>query len=154
MSTVGENEITTINKNSRKRRMSIIHYKKEKSIVVILVMVTFMFTVSTIPNGIGLIFKYLAPEVNENPTFQNFKVITNLLELVNASLNFYMYCLCNKDIRHQAAKIVCSTFSFWKSESGSSASIQETSTYRKYDSWNKVYEMRWRLLESLTDNKC
>ena len=132
MSTVGEDEITTVaNKNSRKRRMSIIHYKKEKSIVVILVMVTFMFTVSTIPNGIGLIFKYLAPEVNENATFQNFKVITNLFELVNASLNFYMYCLCNKDIRHQAAKIVCSTVSFWKSES---SSVEEHSTYRKYDS--------------------
>ena len=33
---------------------------------------------------------------------QNFKVVANMLELTNASFNFYMYCLCNKEIRCQA----------------------------------------------------
>ena len=33
---------------------------------------------------------------------QNFKVVASMLELTNASFNFYMYCLCNKEIRCQA----------------------------------------------------
>ena len=38
--------------NLRKRRMSINHYKKEKSVVVILVLVSVMFAFATIPSGI------------------------------------------------------------------------------------------------------
>ena len=76
MTTVGEEDkvTSTVAKqqpNLRKRRMSIIHYKKEQSLVVILAMVTFMFTISTIPSSIILIFKYLQhEETNGNATFE------------------------------------------------------------------------------------
>ena len=79
MTTVGEEEdkvTSTVAKqpNLRKRRMSIIHYKKEQSLVVILAMVTFMFTISTIPSSIILIFKYLQhEETNGNATFEVIK---------------------------------------------------------------------------------
>ena len=78
MTTVGEEDkvTSTVAKqpNLRKRRMSIIHYKKEQSLVVILAMVTFMFTISTIPSSIILIFKYLQhEETNGNATFEVIK---------------------------------------------------------------------------------
>ena len=52
------------------RRMSINHYKKEKSVVVILVLVTVMFTFATIPSGIVRIFQSLYPECRKNDSFK------------------------------------------------------------------------------------
>ena len=37
---------------------------------------------------------------------QGFRIVANMLELCNASVNFYMYCLCNRDIRHYVLKIL------------------------------------------------
>ena len=31
--------------------------------------------------------------------FQMLKIVANMLEICNASINFYMYCMCNKEIR-------------------------------------------------------
>lgn len=54
-----------------------------------------------------------------------------MLELANASVNFYMYCLCNKEIRNQAAKILCSTVRLWRSEIPSNSVLPETSNRNK-----------------------
>ena len=37
-----------------------------------------------------------------------------MLELCNASFNFYMYCICNKDIRSHFWKLVVSMCQRWK----------------------------------------
>ena len=139
--------------NLRKRRMSINHYKKEKSIVVILVLVTVMFTFATIPSGLVRILQSLHPECELKDSFQViskthiyenkigtylfflnsqvFKHMANMLELANASVNFYMYCLCNKEIRTRAVHILCSTVHFWKTDSSSINVPAETSHLRK-----------------------
>ena len=49
--------------------------------------------------------------------FQIFQVVANLLELCNASVNFYMYCICNKDIRSHFWNILVSTCQKWKNGS-------------------------------------
>ena len=58
--------------NLRKRRMSINHYKKEKSVVVILVLVSIMFAFATIPSGI---VRILAIEYSDNSDDPGYEVI-------------------------------------------------------------------------------
>ena len=42
--------------------------------------------------------------------FQKLKIVSNMLELANASFNFYMYCLCNKEIRLQVWSLLSLRF--------------------------------------------
>ena len=33
--------------------------------------------------------------------FQTFNIVANMMEIINASFNFYIYCMCNQEIRSQ-----------------------------------------------------
>ena len=57
--------------------------------------------------------------------FQVFQVVANMLELFNASVNFYLYCICNKDIRSHFLNILISTCQKWKNGSKEIDGCQE-----------------------------
>ena len=51
--------------------------------------------------------------------------MANMLELFNASVNFYLYCICNKDIRSHFWNILISTCQKWKNGSKEIDGCQE-----------------------------
>lgn len=84
--------------NNTKRRLSISQAASEKSVVIIVVLLTVVFVISKVPMGISAILDDV-PGLENEIHFQNFKHMSNVLELFNASFNFYVYCLCHKEIR-------------------------------------------------------
>ena len=85
-------------------------FEKEKNVIVTLVLITVMFTIGTVPIGIARVVRNFNPDFVTNVTFAKFRIIANLMEICNASINFYLYCLFNSDIRENVRKTIKSTF--------------------------------------------
>ena len=66
---------------------------REKSVIATLLVITLLFLIGTFPQAILRMVK-TTQRTKDNPVFQIVRVLSNLSELLNASLNFYIYCLC------------------------------------------------------------
>ena len=71
---------------------------REKSVIATLLVITLLFLIGTFPQAILRMIK-TTQKTKDNPVFQIVRVLSNLSELLNASLNFYIYCLCNTTVR-------------------------------------------------------
>ena len=110
-------------------------FERERNVILTLALITVMFTIGTVPIGIVRIVRNFDQKIGvENPKFavsvflpffsyffiifiyliQKFRIIANLLEICNASINFYLYCLFNTDIRENVRKTIKSTFQIKK----------------------------------------
>ena len=97
------------------------HSAKEKSIILTLTFIIVMFTLGNIPSAIFAImtrpefrskdwfvvrlhimyFDSLSIDIVSFFFFQKFNIAANMMEIINASFNFYIYCMCNQEIRSQ-----------------------------------------------------
>ena len=68
---------------------------KEQKMAILLLLVAFIFIIFTLPANIIYVY-YCLTGFNRGPWF----IITNFLESVNYSLNFYVYILVHEEIRH------------------------------------------------------
>ena len=68
---------------------------KEQKMAILLLLVAFIFIIFTLPANIAYVY-YCFTGNHRGPLF----VITNFLESVNYSLNFYLYILVHEEIRH------------------------------------------------------
>ena len=63
-----------------------------------------MFIVCNFPQAILRIIN--SHEYNQNVGFQVFRMVVNLMEFLNASVNFYVYFVCNRQIREEAKRLI------------------------------------------------
>lgn len=72
---------------------------KERNVIQILTIISIMFAVCNIPQGIMIILTNNIEHLESNYAFQIFKIVANLLEIANATVNIFVYSVCNRDIR-------------------------------------------------------
>ena len=91
---------------------------KERNVIQILTIISIMFAVCNIPQvwpsvdrkhisykknhtfqGIMIILTNHVEHLESNYAFQVFKIVANLLEIANATVNIFVYSVCNRDIR-------------------------------------------------------
>ena len=78
--------------------------KKEKNVIVILSTITVMFILCNFPQAILRIMN--KEEYSQNAAFQIFRLVCNLTEFLNASVNFLIYFLCNRQIREEVTRLL------------------------------------------------
>ena len=78
--------------------------KKEKNVIVILSTITVMFILCNFPQAILRIMN--KDEYSQNAPFQIFRLVCNLTEFLNASVNFLIYFLCNRQIREEVTRLL------------------------------------------------
>ena len=98
------------------------HYQQEKNVIIILSAITVMFIFCNFPQAVLRIMYNHA--YNQNAPFQIFRLVCNLTEFLNASVNFLIYFLCNRQIRGEVKRLL----SFGKSKS---SSTQKRPSYKK-----------------------
>ena len=73
---------------------------QERSVIILLTIINVLFFICNFPQAILRIMHSLdGHHYKYNVGFQIFRIICNLLEFSNASLNFYIYFLCNRQVR-------------------------------------------------------
>ena len=80
------------------------HYQQEKNVIVILSTITVMFIFCNFPQAILRIINNHS--YNQNAPFQIFRLVCNLTEFLNASVNFLIYFLCNRQIRDEVKRLL------------------------------------------------
>ena len=98
------------------------HYQQEKNVIIILSAITVMFIFCNFPQAVLRIMYNHA--YNQNAPFQIFRLVCNLTEFLNASVNFLIYFLCNRQIRGEVKRLL----SFRKSKS---SATQKRPSYKK-----------------------
>ena len=101
-----KNKPSLINEESyqkkRSRNQSREHYisKKDRNLINLFFTLYGLFLICNIPMAIVriVISTGLDPTIK---TFREFRVLSNTLEVVFAASNFYLYCLCNVQIRRK-----------------------------------------------------
>ena len=83
--------------------------KEERMLVLVLISLIILFVFCTTPATI-LSISY-SVKLNYNLNFQVFRAVSNILELLNFTLNFYIYCLCSSEIRSAFVDVFKSIFS-------------------------------------------
>lgn len=81
------------------RNQSLMMSSKEKNVIIVLGAISVVFVGCNIPQSICRIL--ISQKYEFNTAFQVFRVIANILELLNASMNFFIYCLCNQEVRER-----------------------------------------------------
>ena len=82
-------------KIARMRRVS----KKDKNIIKLLFLMSIIFFLTNMPMAIGRILSSFG--YHNEPVFKDFVILSNVLEVLYAASNFYLYCLCNSQIRQK-----------------------------------------------------
>ena len=82
--------------------------KEERMLVLVLISLIILFVFCTTPATI-LSISY-SVKLNYNLNFQVFRAVSNILELLNFTLNFYIYCLCSSEIRSAFVDVFKSIF--------------------------------------------
>ena len=72
--------------------------------IVILSTITVMFILCNFPQAILRIMN--KDEYSQNAPFQIFRLVCNLTEFLNASVNFLIYFLCNRQIREEVTRLL------------------------------------------------
>ena len=78
--------------------------KKEKSLIKLLFVLSLVFFMANIPMGIARILDAFGFTMKDYFVMEVFSTTCNILEVVFAASNFYLYCFCNAKIRRK----VCS----------------------------------------------
>lgn len=84
--------------------------KEDRMMALLLVSLVLLFLVCTTPAAI-LSVSY-SDKLTHDFGFQLFRAVANNLELLNFTLNFYIYCLCSSEIRTAFVDMFSSMFAF------------------------------------------
>ena len=82
--------------------------KEERMLVLVLISLIILFVFCTTP-ATFLSISY-SVKLNYNLNFQVFRAVSNILELLNFTLNFYIYCLCSSEIRSAFMEVFSNIF--------------------------------------------
>ena len=83
---------------------------KDKSLIRLLFAMSLVFFATNIPMAIGRIIESFDISTDE-PYFKEFTIVANVLEIIFAASNFYLYCFCNYHFRKNVSKKMLLTFS-------------------------------------------
>jgi hypothetical protein len=99
---------------------------EERRLVLLLISIVLLFICCTTPAAVLSI--YHTTKLDDHLGFQVFRAVANNLELVNFSLNFYIYCLCSEEIRRAFASLFTNfcTSCFRAKGPGNTASMRLT----------------------------
>ena len=74
--------------------------KRDQNLINLFFVLYFLFLLCNIPMAIIRIL--MGTGINtDTPTFREFRVLSNTMEVFFAASNFYLYCLCNMQIRRK-----------------------------------------------------
>ena len=76
--------------------------KRDKNLINLFFVLYFLFLLCNIPMAIVRILIGAGIDT-DTPTFREFRVLSNTLEVFFAASNFYLYCLCNMQIRRKVS---------------------------------------------------
>ena len=76
---------------------------KDKSLIRLLFAMSLVFFATNIPMAIGRIIESFDISTDE-PYFKEFTIVANVLEIIFAASNFYLYCFCNYHFRKNVSK--------------------------------------------------
>ena len=85
-------------KKQRKSRSKLFN-KKEKNLINLLLLLGCVFFITNLPIALAKIL--LACGYKEENYFEEFVVLSNILEVFFAASNFYLYCLFNVQVRQK-----------------------------------------------------
>ena len=91
-----------VRRNSKRMRKSGIS-KRDKNLVNLMIVLNIIFLVTNLPMAIARIMIGCGIDTT-NHMFREFEAVSNSLEVFFASSNFYLYCLCNMQIRKKVTK--------------------------------------------------
>ena len=74
--------------------------KRDQNLINLFFVLYFLFLVTNIPMAIVRILIGCGIDTSK-PIFREFRVLSNTLEVFFAASNFYLYCLCNMQIRRK-----------------------------------------------------
>ena len=73
---------------------------QERTVIILLTVIIILFFICNFPQAIlRIIHSVDGHHYKYNEAFQIFRITCNLLEFSNASSNFYIYVLCNRQVR-------------------------------------------------------
>ena len=72
--------------------------RRDKSLMRLLFMMSLVFFLTNIPMAVGRIIQSLGFTTKDR-FFKEFAIVANVMEMVFAASNFYLYCFCNHQFR-------------------------------------------------------
>ncbi|CAM1324283.1 Uncharacterised protein g8630 [Pycnogonum litorale] len=84
--------------NTRSAKKENKRFQEERRLVILLIGVVVLFLCCITPSAVNMLF--ISDDLETNFTYQVFRAAANILEFVNSSLNFFVYCLCSSEIRN------------------------------------------------------
>ena len=78
--------------------------RRDQNLINLLFVLYFIFLLTNMPMAVGRIMIGCGIDTKV-PPFREFEVVSNTLEVVFAASNFYLYCLCNTQIRTKVDKV-------------------------------------------------
>ena len=87
-------------KNKMKKEMSV--SKRDKNLINLMIVLNIIFLVTNLPMAIARIMIGCGIDTT-NHFFREFEAVSNSLEVFFAASNFYLYCLCNMQIRKKVS---------------------------------------------------
>ena len=79
--------------------------RRDQNLINLLFVLYFIFLLTNMPMAVGRIMIGCGIDTKV-PPFREFEVVSNTLEVVFAASNFYLYCLCNTQIRTKVDKVL------------------------------------------------
>ena len=130
--------------------------RRDQNLINLLFVLYFIFLLTNMPMAVGRIMIGCGIDTKV-PPFREFEVVSNTLEVVFAASNFYLYCLCNTQIRTKVDKVfhICAMISYycrWHHGSGkpSQVLLQEyqqllkgSNSMMKTQHWTKLLLENW-----------
>ena len=77
--------------------------KKDRSLIRLLFMMSIVFFATNIPMAVARIMQAFGH--TDNKVFKDFVVVANVMEILFAASNFYLYCFCNHQFRRNVSQI-------------------------------------------------
>ena len=114
--------------------------------IILLTIINVLFFICNFPQAILRIMHSLdGHHYKYNVGFQIFRIMCNLLEFSNASLNFYIYFLCNRQVREHVnyllkyckKKLVKTERVFWWKHKSYATKTKETAFQYTWK-WNNI----------------
>ena len=87
-------------KTKMKKEMSV--SKRDKNLINLMIVLNIIFLVTNLPMAIARIMIGCGIDTT-NHFFREFEAVSNSLEVFFAASNFYLYCLCNMQIRKKVS---------------------------------------------------
>ena len=77
--------------------------RRDKSLMRLLFMMSLVFFLTNIPMAVGRIIQSLGITTKDR-FFKEFAIVANVMEMVFAASNFYLYCFCNNQFRRNVRR--------------------------------------------------